>query len=508
MNVVNHPKVAVLRLTILALACVAHLFGQSSNAQQQSAFQQPSPNNPVQWLSGPKKVSLGDTADINVPEGYQFLDEKGSRFFLGGMGNVAPKNLIGILETDSAKWFAVLKYSDIGHVKDTDASQLDAAGMLKTVQRLINEANSKKGLTAIASADWELQPTYDPAQNKLEWAIRAATGGNTATVNYSVRLLGRRAVLEVIAIQPYQPDFDLAPLREIVKGISFKDGERYSDYHDGDKLAKTSMAQLVASENNQDSTSTAKSSHKVLWIGIGLGVLLLAGAGILLVKKFFQGHRSQDTQKRHVAVAAVPRQPVTTSQEHASPAMAVGAPPLPIGRSPVALAKDRSPASQRGVAERNGKTSKQNGRRRKKQYNFHLFYSDMIMNLTRWNYLGGFGSYASDYVHDVNGSTPGQLTDGNNGTLGNGHGINGSQSSGTNGNHNASATNGASTPDAAKVLAMETSKLIENQQKLIEGQRKLIDEQNKLIQEKSKLIDFESSVLSKQSELIEEQELL
>ena len=517
MNVVNHPKVAVLRFTILALACVAYLCGQASNAQQQPTFQQPSANNPVQWLSGPTKVNLGDTAEIIVPDGYRFLDDKGSRYFLEGMHNLAPKNLVGILAPSSAKWFAVVKYSGIGYVKDTDASQLDAAGMLKTVQKLIarqNEASSKNGLTAIASADWELQPAYDPAQNKLEWAIRAVTGGNVATVNYSVRLLGRRGVLEVIAIQPYQADFDLAPLRDIVKGISFKDGERYTDYQAGDRLAKASMAQLAASENNPDSASasnTAKSSHKVLWIGIGLAGLLLVGVGILLVKNLLQGRRSPDSQKRPVAAAAVPRQPVLASQQQ--PDTAVAAPALPVRKSsqPVAFAKSQGPASQLRVSERNGKTPRQNGRKRKKQYNFHLFYSDMIMNLTRWNYLGGFGSYASDYAHGLNGSTPDQLADGSNHSLDNGHGTNGNHSNGTNGtngNHNVSPTNGAGTTDAAKILAMETSKLIENQQKLIEGQRKLIDEQNKLIQEKSKLIDFEQTVLSKQSELIEEQELL
>ena len=108
MNVVNHPKVAVLRLTVLASVCVAYLFSQPANAQEQPAFQQPSAVNPVQWESGPAKVNLGDTAEITIPEGYRFLDAKGGRSFLEGMRNSAPKNMVGILAPDSTKWFAVI----------------------------------------------------------------------------------------------------------------------------------------------------------------------------------------------------------------------------------------------------------------------------------------------------------------------------------------------------------------------------------------------------------------
>ncbi|HZQ45627.1 MAG TPA: DUF2167 domain-containing protein [Verrucomicrobiae bacterium] len=470
----------------------------------------------MQWAAGPVKVNLGDTAEINVPDGYQFLDEKGGRFFLEGMRNAAPPNLVGILAPVSTKWFAVIKYSGVGYVKDTDASRLDAAAMLKKVQSLIagnRVANSKSGTAAAASADWELKPVYDPAQNKLEWAVRALTQPDVGVVNYSVRLLGRQGVLEVVAVQPYQADFDLGPLREIAKAISFKDGERYSDYKAGDKLAKASMAQLAGNDNGAESASAsgaAKSSHKLVWLGIGLAVLLLAGAG-LVMKKILQGRTSSNAGKQNVA-PALQRQPLPVAQAQPAPAPHVMSAIPATTASTLNLAKVKTPVSPRGMSERNGRPSKSDGRKRKKQYNFHLFYSDMIMNLTRWNYVGGFGTYASDYSHGFNGPLSDQIADGSNGMAGNGNGHGNGNSNGNgngvNGNHTASTAQSALPSDAAKALAIETSKLIENQQKLIEGQRKLIDEQNKLIQEKSKLIDFESAVLEKQSEMIEEQELL
>jgi uncharacterized membrane-anchored protein len=510
MNVVNHAKVAVLRLVVLALACITCLLFRPASAQQQQSFQQPSVINPIQWQAGPIKLNLGDAAEINIPEGYQFLDEKAGRLFLEGNHNPVPNNMVGILAPVTTRWFAVINFSGIGYVKDTDATHLDAGAMLNKVQSLIarqNESNSKNGLPMFASADWELKPVYDPTQNKLEWAIRAAAHGDIAAVNYSVRLFGRRGVLEFIAVQPYQADFDLSPLREIVKGISFRDGERYSDYKSGDMLANVTMAQLAVSENRPGSVSASSASKwrsMVLWGAIGLAVLLFAGVGIVLLKNLLRGSHSHVAPRQTAASSGV-QQPVSAGWEQ--PPASHASAQAPVGASAITLTTEKSTVSREGITKLNGRPSKQ-GRRRKKQYNFHLFYSDMIMNLTRWNYVGGFGTYVSDYAHGITDSAPGQVGDDANGTVHNGNGVNGKMGSGTNGTHGAPTPDRTTQSDAAKSIATETSKLIENQQKLIEGQRKLIEEQNKLIQEKSKLIDFESAVLEKQSEMVEEQGLL
>ncbi len=507
MNVVNHPKVAVLRLAIPVGVCIAFLFSQPSPAQQQPAFQQPSAVNPVQWLAGPRKANFGDVAEINIPDGFQFLDAAGGRFFLEGMHNPVPPNLVGILAPTSTKWYAVVKYSGLGYVKDTDAGQLDAAVMLDKIRGLISRQN-----VPISSADWEIKPSYDPAQNKLEWAIRVVTSGDVATVNYSVQLFGRQGIMEIVAVQP-QADFDPAPLQEMVKNISFQSGARYSDYQPGDKVAKATLAQLSLYENGPDSPAVGRKGHKFLWIGIAGGIVLLVGAGWTMKKL---SHRSRSTDGRRQAVAQRASQVPAPVAEPLQSAVTEDFPAVSAAK-PAPVARSRDAASSRQTGDRNGRvsTSKINGRKRRKQYNFHLFYSDMIMNLTRWNYMGGFGTYVSDYSHGlVNGdnSTPNHdgsaessvttsTPNGSNGT--NGHHMNGS-----NGSRNAPAAGNGLSPDAARHLAIETSKLIENQQKLIEGQRKLIEDQNKLIQEKSKLIDFETSVLGKQSELIGDQELL
>jgi len=97
----------------------------------------------------------------------------------------------------------------------------------------------------------------------------------------------------------------------------------------------------------------------------------------------------------------------------------------------------------------------------------------MIMNLTRWNYLGGFGGYASDYSHGLNGANPEGEQLPHQPTPAKAENANGS-----NGNHPVNRNDNRPTasvaaipmsPEAAKLFAAEAAKLIENQQKLIEG---------------------------------------
>lgn len=507
MNVVNHLKVAVLRFAVPVIVSISSLCSELSQAQQTPSFQLPAAVNPVQWMVGPSKAKLGDVAEINIPDGFQFLDAKGARYVLEGMHNPVPPNLVGILAPSSTKWFAVIKFTGVGYVKDTDSAKLDSTLMLGKIRTLLGRQN-----VPVSTLDWEIKPSYDPAQSKLEWAIRAVTSGNDATVNYSVQLFGRRGVMEVVAVQP-QADFDAAPLREMAKNISFQNGERYSDYQSGDKVAASTLAQMSNYLSGPD--SAGHGGRKMLWIGIASGVVLLAVAGFAVIA--LSRRRPSVAVRKETAARPLARQPVPANQP-AEVSTTAQTPAASVAKiAPMSTREGGMSPRPAASPDRPVSLSKNGGKKqRRKQYNFHLFYSDMIMNLTRWHYMGGFGTYVSDYSHGVlNGNGFGADQNGaietghSDGKQAGNHSVNGNTPNGTNGNRtNISAANNGLPPDAARLLAVETAKLIENQQKLIEGQRKLIEEQNKFIREKSKLIDLENSVLGKQSELIGEQELL
>ena len=74
--------------------------------------------------------------------------------------------------------------------------------------------------------------------------MQASTGG--VSINYNTRLLGRRGVMEVVlVVGPDQLEATLPLFKGLLKSFAFKEGERYAEYREGDKLAEYGLAALV-----------------------------------------------------------------------------------------------------------------------------------------------------------------------------------------------------------------------------------------------------------------------
>jgi uncharacterized membrane-anchored protein len=423
------------------------------------------------WVLGPATASLGDAAQITVPEGCRFTDEHGARAVMASLREPVPANLLGLLFPDSGQWMGVIQFTEIGYVKDAGKASLNADAILSKYQTQIARQNrehtSMDPRVTIADVSWELKPMYDPALNKLEYAIKArgAVGGS---VNYVADWLGRRGMLSVTIVQPEQAAFNLATLRDMVKGVSFKNGDRYEDHHSADRTARFGLADLILnSEGAEPPSRLARlAQHRWFWPAVAGAVLAFLAAGYLAavfaVRKLKARYYRMDDkyQRRHV----IP-QPASATNGHAAGSN---------GQARPAVANGQAALAVNGGFQRNGH------RRRKKRFSYHAFYSDMVMNLTRSNYAGAPSpAYA---------------------------GIDGQPAAGL----DALATQGlgqnASLPDTANMLVAETSKLIQSQQKLIEGQRRLIEEQSRLIQEKSMLMGVEIKPATKQPEALAEQQ--
>lgn len=378
-----------------------------------------------QWLLGPGKASLKDFATLEVPEGYRFTDAKGARIILKRMKKHASPNLVGFLTPDTGKFWVILEFTGLGYVKDLDKStEFDAAATLKAVRALIERQNEylvKAGAAPITSVDWAIQPAFDANRYTLEWALRAETPSEKM-VNQTVRMLGRRGALDIVAVQRDQGSFEPVPLRDLAKNISFNPGERYTDYQRGDKLATVGLVALIAGEENH---TTGRFMAKA---GIWAGVVFLAGAlaGVVVVIR-----RMRQSQKNARA--------------------------YPTGRDP-------------GLASlfHNGNgVNGRDGARRRKMFNYHKFYSDMMLQVS---------------------SGPTALMPA------------------TNGKPVAHETNGRVYPHDTIVnqaIVHANLELIANQTNLIQEQKRLLHEQSRLIEEKSRLIREKNEVLEKQAELFE-----
>ncbi len=157
------------------------------------------------------------------------------------LGLLMPVNA-GPLNPDS--WAVIITYEEEGYVKDKDAEKIDYADLLKQMQKDTFEANKereKQGYSKVELVGWAAPPHYDQGVHKLFWAKQLKFGDEKEdTLNYNIRILGRRGVLVLNAVSTMSqlPEIERnAP--KILAAIDFNPGNRYADFSEasGDKVA-------------------------------------------------------------------------------------------------------------------------------------------------------------------------------------------------------------------------------------------------------------------------------
>lgn len=210
------------------------------------------------WKTG--AVTIGaNLATIALPEGYRFLETKDARFVLEEVwGNPQDPGVLGLMfppnqgpETEDG-WAVVVWWDDSGYVKDDDARSINYDEMLVQMQedtREGNKARQKQGYPTVELLGWAEQPHYDDTKKTLYWAKRLKfEGTDEPQLNYNMRVLGRRGVLE---LNPLGAESVLSKIREaaptLLSATSFSQGNRYEDFSEssGDKVAAYGIAGLV-----------------------------------------------------------------------------------------------------------------------------------------------------------------------------------------------------------------------------------------------------------------------
>ena len=164
------------------------------------------------------------------------------------LGMVVPKGR-GVL--DDTGWAVVVTYSDEGYVSDEDAAKIDYAQMLqelKDADKEDNEARKEAGYGTIELIGWAEPPHYDAASKKLYWAKELqGEGSEHRTVNYDIRVLGRRGYLSLNAVARMQelPEVKTG-MQQLLPMVEFDPGSRYADYDKStDKVAAYGLAALI-----------------------------------------------------------------------------------------------------------------------------------------------------------------------------------------------------------------------------------------------------------------------
>ena len=212
----------------------------------------------LKWQTG--TITLQDgLAKINLTDDFRFLDNAGARKVLHDMwGNPDDPKILGMIfpkdkgPLDHDGWAVTVNYEANGYVKDDDAEKINYTDLLKQMQEQAQQANparEKEGYPSIQLVGWAAPPHYDKPTHKLYWAKDIKFGGESEdTLNYDIRILGRRGVLVLGAISPMEdfPQID-KKVPTILSMVDFQPGNTYAEFDPKiDKVAEYGLVGLIA----------------------------------------------------------------------------------------------------------------------------------------------------------------------------------------------------------------------------------------------------------------------
>lgn len=197
---------------------------------------------------------------LKVPKGFYFLSAQDSRRVLVEAWRNPPQAANGVLgmimpadrtPLDDA-WGAIITYDEDGYVSDEDAAKIDYTDLLKNMQQATDENSAervKQGFGSIRLIGWASPPYYDKDSHKLHWAKEIEfDGAPDHTLNYDVRALGRKGVLNINFVAGIG---QLGEIKGVIPAVmsmpEFMEGARYADYVPGvDKVAAYGIGGLIA----------------------------------------------------------------------------------------------------------------------------------------------------------------------------------------------------------------------------------------------------------------------
>ena len=268
-------------VAVLTLASGMVVRGYAQEPATKDEPQQPKVH--IDWQVGPTVGKLGDVAEIQIPEGYKFSGKDGAQKLLQLSHNLVSGSELGVIIADGGDWFMIFEFDESGYVKDEEGGKLDADALLKSLKDNTENANgerAKRGWRAIHVTGWRTRPYYDPQTHNLTWAS-LVNGDNPAeegSVNHSVRILGRRGTMNVDMVAGPEEYASLTgKFATLVSGFHYMEGNRYSDFTKGDKVAEYGLTALIVGGGAAVALKTGLLAK--LWKFIVMGIVA-AGAAI------------------------------------------------------------------------------------------------------------------------------------------------------------------------------------------------------------------------------------
>jgi uncharacterized membrane-anchored protein len=249
-------------LCLIAFAFVTSSFANGDNDSLNNAVNKQlkfmdSVSRALNWQTG--KVALPhDFVNLNLPTGFKFLNAAQGQYVLHSIwGNPPRPDVLGMLFPAGGGPFAdssfafIITYEETGYVKDADADKIDYDETMKNIQKSEpeeNEKRAKEGYKPIHFVGWAQKPYYDKTNKVLHWAKEMKFGDDSVnTLNYEVRVLGRKGVLSMTAIAAIS-ELPLVKnkIDEVLKIPEYTSGNKYNEFNSNtDKVAEYTIGALV-----------------------------------------------------------------------------------------------------------------------------------------------------------------------------------------------------------------------------------------------------------------------
>lgn len=238
-------------------------------------------------------VLPGGIATLKIPDSFRYLDPHDSeRVLVQAWGNPAGNGTLGMLfpsgisPVSANGWGVVITYEEDGHVSDNDADSINYDDLLKDMKAHLIEQNKerqKQGYHQIELVGWAAKPYYDKATHKLYWAKELSFSGEKQhTLNYNIRVLGRKGVLVLNAVSGMnQLSAVEKEMQKVLAFTDFNTGFQYADFDSKtDKKAAYGIAALVAGG------IAAKAGLFTKLLGLLLAAKKLVIAGVIALAAF------------------------------------------------------------------------------------------------------------------------------------------------------------------------------------------------------------------------------
>jgi len=238
---IQNEEFKMKNVSLNIIKCLAVLILSGTSVAEQN------PYDDLDWQAGPKTQELVNKATIFLPEGYFYLNTEETDKYLE-LGQNFPTGNENFFAPDNWAWESYFSFNDIGYVKDDD--EIDGDELLQQMKdgdEASNKRRKEMGWSTLTTIGWEFPPRYDTVQRRLEWAYLLKGENNEKIVNYETRILGRSGVMEVVLVAT--PDMLNQAVQELNSHLTtfeFKQGEKYSNYIEGDRVAEYGLAALIA----------------------------------------------------------------------------------------------------------------------------------------------------------------------------------------------------------------------------------------------------------------------